>query len=157
METINIYLNKEQRKEIDKMKVKYHLSLTTIVDIICEITNDSLFLNADEITTNDFKTRHLYEHTKYKTSISMPKWAEKNKDQLIKPNRFINNSIQAYLKKEIHLYIKKADILNGKHGYWNRINQELTTRTDEWWEYHRFLIMQHRKERNKKNGTNTES
>ena len=150
MNTINIYLDKQQRKELDKLKVKHHLSLTTIVDIVSEITYDCLFLNADDKTNNDFKTRHLYEHTKKKTSITMPKWVERNKDHLEKPNRFVNNSIQAYLKKEIHLYIKKADILNGKHGYWNRINQELTTRTDDWWEYHKFVIMQHRKERNNK-------
>ena len=147
MNTINIYLTKQQRQKIDKMKVKYKLSLTTIVDIICEITNQCLWINGEEKSTYDMFNRNLYKR-EGKTSIKEPLWIRRNK--LEHPNRYVNNCLQAYLRNEIHLFVQKTDSLEGKHGYWNAINQELLKREDNWWEYNRFIRMQKRNERENK-------
>ena len=137
---INIYTNKEERKLIDSLKVKYQLSLTTIVDILCEITWDCFYLNADKELFEKIKNTHLYERSN-KTSIKQPRIL--NKYDLEHPNRFVNNCVHLYLSKDIKKYINK-DILEGKYGYWNRIDKELTTRQDNWWQFNNHIRMQRR-------------
>ncbi len=138
---INIYTDKEERKLIDSLKVKYQLSLTTIVDILCEVTYDCLFLNTDKDIKEKVLNEHLYQRTN-KTSIKQPRIL--NKYDLQYPGRFANNCLHLYISKQIAKYIKNADILNGKYGYWNRIEQELVKRTDNWWQYNTHLRMQRR-------------
>lgn len=146
MNTINIYLTKDQKKQVDKLKVKYQLSLTTIVDVLCEITWDCLFLNADKELEERFKTKHIFILTN-KTSIKMPKYL-KNKE-LEHPNRYVNNCLQVYLRHEPTLWFKK-DIVEGKNQYWNRIERELTKRTDNWWKYNEYIRYQSRMQKGNK-------
>lgn len=136
---INIYIAKEDRKKLDELKVKYKLSLTTIVDILIYITLDCLKLNANKETLTKFTTQTLYVKGD-KTSIKIPRTYKKDKnfDDLDK-NKFANNCLNVYIKKEIHLYITNADILNGKYGYWNRINEEMQKRNDPRWQYNEKL------------------
>lgn len=145
-ETINIYLSNEQRKKVDSLKVKYRLSLTTIVDILCELMQDALFLNADKELEERFKNKHLYALCK-KTSIKVPRFIKKMEN--VKPCRYVNNILQAYLRGEMRLFIK-SDILEGKNGFYARLEKELTTREDNWWEYNRYIRMQKRFERTNK-------
>ena len=145
METLNIYLTKEQKQQVDKLKVKYQLSLTTIVDVLVEITWDCLILNCDNELTTRFKEKHIYPLTQ-KTSIKMPKYL-KNK-YLEHPNRFANNCLQMYLRHEPTIFLKK-DVVEGKHQYWNRIEKELTKRTDNWWKYNEYIRYQSRMNKGK--------
>lgn len=149
--TINIYLTKEERKKVDLLKAKYHLSLTTIVDVLCDITEQTFFLNCDENLYNDLKNRHWYALVE-KTSIKEPKlfskkirgteqkaiWEESHK------TRFANNVLHIYLYKEIGKFIQHQDLLNGKYGYWNNIEKELNKRVDNFWQYNEHIRLQRR-------------
>ena len=135
---INVYIAKEDRKIIDQLKVKYHLSLTTIVDILIEITYDCLKLNADKETTERFTTSYLYIRGN-KTSIKIPRHYKLDQYENVDKSRFASNCLNVYLKHEINLFITNKDILEGKYGYWNRINNEMEKRYDNRWQYNENL------------------
>lgn len=136
---INVYIEKDDRKKIDDLKVKYKLSLTTIVDILIEVTYDCLKLNCNEDILNKFIKQNLYVQGN-KTSIKMPRSYRKNKEyENVERNKYANNCLNAFIKKDIVKFIQNKDILEGKYGYWNRINQEMKKRYDPKWQYNENL------------------
>ena len=148
---LNLYLNKEERQKCNKLKVKYQLSLTTIIDVLCEYTMQCLKLENNETILNDFTTRHLYAH-EGKTSITEPKCLKRY--EIKNKSAYVNNVLHTYLNNDIGIYIKHVDIITGKYGYWNSIEKELQKRTDNWWNYNQHVryLMRYLKE-NKKVGT----
>ena len=138
MKTINIYLNKEERQKIEKLKVKYQLSLTTILDILCEYTMISLKYENNETLLNDFTTRHLYAQ-EGKTSIKEPR--NLYKLEIKNKSAYLNNVLHTWLNKDIGRYIKHVDLITGKYGYYNSIEKELNKRTDAWWNYNQQARM----------------
>ena len=134
-----IYIANEDKKKIDEVKIKYKLSLSAIVDILIYVTLDCLTCNADKEVKEKFTTKHLYPLIN-KTSIQMPKRYKKDLNfKNVDKTRFANNCLNAFIKKDIAKYIKNADILNGKYGYWNRIHQEMQKTIDPRWNYNENL------------------
>lgn len=146
-DTINIYLNKDERKQIDILKQKYQLSLTTIIDILCFETF-RIFLHYGQLKLDELTKSYLYEH-KCKTSIKTPKTFKTiNNGQgenhywiAIKKSRFTTNVIKIYLYKDIKKYIE-SDV--GIQEYWNSINKKFTTTKDEWWAYNQHIRYERR-------------
>ena len=145
--TINIYLDSQYRKQVESLKVKYRLSLTTIVDVITKITFKYFLWSKEDINNaTRLYDEYLYPKGK-KTSIKEPKlykenpyingtsWHKENRK-----SRFTTNCLMIYLKKEIKNYIKQEDV----EKYYNDINKELTTRKDEFWNYNEHIRMQRR-------------
>ena len=141
---INIYTSKEDRKLIDNLKVKYQLSLTTIIDVLCDKTEDIFFMNGNKQLMETLKNVNIYG-SKGKTSIKEPRiFSQKRREndkewEKTQKSRFANNVLHIYLNKDIHKYIKNATLLNGKYGYWNSIEQELKKRVDNWWNYNQHV------------------
>ena len=136
---INVYIAKEDRKKLDEIKVKNQLSLTAIVDILIEITYDCLKLNCNEETMKKITNMYVYQRGN-KTSIKIPRSYKRNTMyETVDKSRFASNCLNIYLKKEINIFIKNKDILEGKYGYWNRINQEMKNRHDPKWQYNENL------------------
>ena len=134
--TINIYTSKEDRKTIDKLKVKYQLSLTTIIDILLFVTTK--YLNEESI--KDLANKYKYKKSQ-KTSIKTPKIYKDLKWENIKENIYATNVLQIYLKKDINKYIENKETLQ---KYYNDINNKMTTTNDEFWNYNQHIRMQRR-------------
>lgn len=139
--TINVYLNNEERKQIDNLKVKYQLSLTTITDILVMATMKVFLQTNNKELIERLKNEYLYIPGK-KTSIKQPKiFSDKElfaKEQ--HKSRFATNVIMIYLKKEIKNYVNEQ--LASK--YWNDCNKKLTTTKDSFWNYNQHIRLQRR-------------
>ena len=135
-DTINIYTSKDQRKEIDKIKVKYQLSLTTIVDILV-FTTTKLLKSTEKL--EELTSKYVYKKGG-KTSIKKPKIFRELKWQNIKENRFATNVLMIYLHKDISKWLEKEDITK----YYNMCNEKMTKTTDEFWNYNQHIRMQRR-------------
>lgn len=151
--TINIYLNTEERKQLDNLKVKYRVSLTTIADVVTKITFKYFLQNEEKLEGND-KLKKLFKEYLYikgrKTSIKEPKGYKKEEGgqyitgntyaQNVSKSRFVTNCLVIYIKKEIKKHIREE---LAEH-YWNDINKELTNRKDEFWNYNDHIRLQRR-------------
>lgn len=135
--TINIYLDKTDRDAIDKLKVKYELSLTTIVDILVFVTTK--YLENTEIYEN-LQKDYIYNKGK-KTSIKKPKIFNSLNWENLKECKYCTNVLLLYVRKDIKKYIKDQETLN---KYYNLINQKMTTTKDEFWNYNNHIRMQRR-------------
>ena len=144
-DTINIYLNKQERKMMDDIKYKYQLSLTTIADIITFWTYHTFLVIDQPILAKEHKQEELleyklaneyfYEH-KYKTSIKKPKRIKSGlfkgaKNQNKAYSKFVDNSLKIYLYKDINKYSNDKNMIQKE--YWNKINAELQNTRDEYW------------------------
>ena len=139
--TINIYLSKEDKRKIDALKVKYQLSLTTIIDILADVTNDTLKLENNEDLIYRIQNISMYQ-AENKTSVKEPKCF--GRLEIENKNKYANNILHIYLNNEIGKLITHSDLITGKYGYWNRINKEMQTRKDNWWQYNETLRLQRR-------------
>ena len=154
--TINIYLNSQERKLVDDLKVKYRLSLTTIVDVITKHTFKYFLQYAYEYNNkNEEDLKRLYKEYIYnkgkKTSIKEPQIFKKENggDYLVgneyakgqSKSKFTTNCLIIYLNKDIKNYVKEEEM---QKAYWNNINKELTTRKDDWWNYNDHIRYQRR-------------
>lgn len=140
-ETINIYLNKEDRKQMDLIKNKYQLSLTTIVDILCFETYHT-FLQYAPLQLDVLTDSYMYSKGA-KTSIKKPHvMSDKEifKNQKHK-SRFATNVLMIYLKKDIKKYVEYP---NAAQEYWNRINNKMNNTKDEWWGYNQHIRYERR-------------
>lgn len=134
---INIFLNKDDRKKADEIKVKYQLSLTTIVDLLVQITTIALLTEEN----GQEKIKHLkteYLHSKgAKTSIKIPRTfktdSEWNKDA--KLSVYTTNVLKIYLYKEANKYLTK----DHAEKYYNECNKRMTQTQDNWWNYNQHL------------------
>lgn len=139
--TINVYLNNEDRKQIDNLKSKYQLSLTTITDILVMVTMKVFLQTNNEELIKRLTNEYLYNRGK-KTSIKEPKiFNDKSifaKEQ--HKSRFATNVIMIYLKKEIKNYVNEQ--LASK--YWKECNKKLTTTKDGFWNYNQHIRLQRR-------------
>ena len=154
--TINIYLNSKERKLVDDLKVKYRLSLTTIVDVITKYTFKYFFQYAVEKNNkNEEDLKRLYHEYLYlkgrKTSIKEPQIFKKENGGIYligneyakgqSKSRFVTNSLMIYLNKTIENYVKDKEMVQ---AYWNNINKELLTRKDDFWDYNQYVRKQRR-------------
>lgn len=139
--TINIYLNSQERKLVDDLKVKYQLSLTTIVDILVMVTMKVFLMTNDKEKVDHLKNEYLYTPGR-KTSIKQPKiFSDKElfaKEQ--HKSRFATNVIMLYIKKDIKNYVNQEQA----NKYWNECNSRLTTTKDQFWNYNTHIRMQRR-------------
>lgn len=140
-DTINIYLNKDERKQIDIIKQKYQLSLTTIVDILCFETYHT-FIQYAPLKIDTLTESYLYK-VGAKTSIKKPHVMT---DKQIFMNckhksRFATNVIKIYLQKDIKNYVESP---TGIQEYWNKINSKMTSTKDDWWAYNQHIRYERR-------------
>lgn len=137
-----VYISSEDKKKIDEVKNKYQLSLSAIVDILILITLQILKMDINEEMLNKFTKTHMYPLTN-KTSIQMPKNYKKNLNfDEVDKTRFANNCLNAWIKKDITKFIQHKDLLNGKHGYWNQIQNTMQKTYDPRWDYNQNLRKQ---------------
>lgn len=141
MKSINVFLNKEERKQIDLIKNKYQLSLTTIANILAyETLHLFMQIGKKEQLTKEY----IYKNEKNtKTSIKKPKNSELTINMVDgkSPSRIYTNAIKLYLKKEINKYCNDAKL---KQDYYNKINKKFTTTKDEFYNYNQFIRTQRR-------------
>lgn len=83
-----------------------------------------------------------------KTSIQAPKTMSKSDIEIKQLSKFYTNCIKIYLKHDIKKFLINEQLDSNK--YWNYINQKLTTTTDEFYDYNRFLRYQRRNLRENK-------
>lgn len=134
--TINIYIPKDQRKKIDELKVKYRLSLTTIVDILVFTTWK--YLRGDQIET--LTKTYIYKKGA-KTSVKMPKiFSQLIWNESVKKQRLATNVLMIYLNKDIKKYVADDKV----NKYYNDLNNKMTTTVDEFWDYNQFIKKQRR-------------
>ena len=140
--TINIYLNKDERTKIDNLKVKYQLSLTTITDILVMVTTKVFTQKNDPELLNRLMNTYLYKNGK-KTSIKTPSLFKK--DSLFSKqehkSRYTTNVIKIYLKHDIKTYINDPKLIE---MYWNECNEKMTKTKDEFWDYNKHVRYQRR-------------
>lgn len=129
-ERINIYIEMKDKKKLDEIKYKYHLSYSTIANII--VYN---YIHMDIATeTFNYKTlqeKYIYGKKGTKTSIK-PKtsYAEITKKSILFTNClkiFIENDLEKYLSNE-----KKREKAR------NRIYADFQNRYEENWDGNRF-------------------
>ena len=137
-ETINIYTSKDQRKLIDKLKVKYQLSLTTIVDILVFVTTKYMESNTEKF--EELTNKYVYKKGG-KTSIKKPKIFKTLKWNNVKENRFATNVLLIYIKKDIANWLKNKDDVT---KYYNLCNEKMTKTEDQFWNYNQHIRMQRR-------------
>lgn len=114
---INIYLNNKERQILNQMKYKYHLSYSTIANILGEILIEPLKL--EEIKT------YIYEDkTKYKTSIK-PKDAYKYENR----TQIYTNLLKIYCRNELNKYLPQSKIDKYQTSIYIRMNE---TQDDNW-------------------------
>lgn len=140
---INIYLNKEDRKKVDALKVKYQLSLTTIIDILM-LETISIFNKAEnnEALLNRLFYDYMYNKGQ-KTSITLPR--ETCEQGILKEiknkSRLATNVIKIYIEHDIKNYINDAKLIE---KYYNECNTKLNKAIDNWWNYNQHLRYQRR-------------
>lgn len=140
--TINIYLNKDERKKIDNLKVKYQLSLTTITDILVMVTTKIFNQLEDKTKLEELMTKYLYKRGK-KTSIKTPSLFKKDSifEKQKHKSRYTTNVIMIYLNRDIKKYVDNEKLVN---QYWNETNNKMTTTKDEFWHYNEHIRYQRR-------------
>lgn len=140
--TINVYLNKDDRKKIDNLKVKYQLSLTTITDILVMVTTKIFNQLEDKTKLEKLMTKYLYKRGK-KTSIKTPSLFKKDSifEKQEHKSRYTTNVIMIYLNRDIKKYVDDEKLVN---QYWNETNNKMTTTKDEFWHYNEHIRYQRR-------------
>lgn len=105
---INIYLTYQERKELNEIKYKYHLSYSTIIDIIAnEVWNESQYYICNLLD------HYIYEDEKsYKTCIK-PKQTSYN-EMVKQPTLYLTNVIKCFLKNS---FVEKVGM---KQDTWNK-------------------------------------
>jgi hypothetical protein len=133
---INIYLSTKDKKALDEIKYKYHLSYSTIVNTITrpiyiylreQLEDTDMYKNDREIAKKDKEIN--IEHY-YKTSI-------KPREQ-DKPNVCYENATKMFIRKEMDKYIKEPELTKIR----NMIYNEFQNTYEENWEgnkWHRLL------------------
>lgn len=89
---INIYLEKDERNRLEKIKNRYHLSYSTIARLIVE----SYYPWINE----QLEEHYIYEKKGYKTSIKPKKSIIVNKPSIV-----YTNAIKIFLKKDLKKYV----------------------------------------------------
>lgn len=124
---LNIYLSSNDKKELDKIKYKYHLSYSTIANII------AIALSRQEFTNQFCNDRLFTESTNKKTSIK-----PRLKYEAINNNIYFDNVVKCFLRRELKNYLNEEQ--------YNRINtkiyNEFQNTYEENWEgnkWHRLL------------------
>lgn len=87
---VNIYLTYKEKKELCSIRDKYHLSFSTISNIIARNTA----LTGKIIEDKEYK----YKEKGYKTSIK-PK-CEPYLDEIVNKSKYYTNAVKRYLRKE---------------------------------------------------------
>lgn len=140
MKTINIYIRKDKKEQIDKMKLRYQLSLTTIVDILVFETYKLLNDPKDNTLINKFKGNYIYLKTA-KTSIKEPKVYSMLNMTHREKCIFATNVLECYMRKDFKQYIKDQTKLN---KYYCKCDRKMTDTYEENWNYNNFIRMQRR-------------
>lgn len=109
MKIVNIYITTTDRKRLEELKWKYHVSYSTIANT-CVMKLAKCIGN---------QCGYLYEEKGYKTSIKCKlEWELENISQLY------TNCLKIFLKDEINKYVKedngkiKSSILNELNNTW---------------------------------------
>ena len=121
--SVNIYLTREDKRKLNEIKYRYHLSYSTIANIL--VNHLCMPCKLDLIY------KYIYEETeKIKTHIE----PRNNKDHQF--GRYVyTNAIKIYLKQDLKKYInddRKIQSINGK------IQREFETTIEDNWDGNRF-------------------
>lgn len=136
-DTINIYLTKDERKQLDIIKSKYQLSLTTITDILCFETYHTFIQLGNEEQIRKLTEEYIYKNGA-KTSIKKPNVMKSNgifKDTK-KKSRFATNVLKIYLYKDIKNYTEDKELIS---SFYNKVNEKMTKTQDQYWNYNNYL------------------
>ena len=138
--TINIYLNTKDREEIEKLKVKYNLSLTTITDILIF---ESLIILKKESNKGLFdKFRKEYILSKgQKTSIKKPRILKQLEINDTEINKLCTNVLTIYIRKELKHYFTNEKELN---RFYSNVDRKMNETYEEFWDYNYFVRKQRR-------------
>ena len=138
---INIYLNGKEKKKINDLKNKYHLSYSTIANIITGV-----FYSCKELQA-DLKDHYIYEDkTSTKTSIK-PSRNKQIQYNYEKPAMIYTNALKIFLNEDLKKYIaneKRRNQIN------NMIYSQFQNTYDDNWDGNRFCRQMPRFIRNNK-------
>ena len=138
---VNIYINNEEHKQLEKISQKYKVSLSTIADILIQTTYYEM-IHEGKDKTQDYNTQLQMEYIlkngfEKKTSCK-PKCYNKGSlyaEQISKKDCYTTNVIKLYCTKEIEKYLTEE----GKKCYYEKINKKFQETKEQFWNYNNFL------------------
>lgn len=121
---VNVYLTKEERKQLTNTKYYYHISLSTIANILVDNLNIEDFKKYEQVL--------IYENAKRNCQTSI-------KPRIPGQKILIKNSLYLYtniLKLWIHNdFIKKGFMTEKQfHKYYKNVLHEFETRKEDNWD-----------------------
>lgn len=122
---INIYLTNADRKRLNELKYKYHLSYSTMANII----TDKI---CSQIKQKEFKNYLYDDKTKYRTSIK-PRNAFKYENR----TQIYTNCIKLFTRGDLRKYMDEKDAVNLEISILNEMNDTY----DENWDGNRLNRM----------------
>lgn len=122
---INIYLTNADRKRLNELKYKYHLSYSTMANIIADKI-------CSQIKQKEFKTYLYQDKTKYKTSIK-PRNAYKYENR----TQIYTNTIKVFCRGDLRKYMDEKDAVNLELSILNEMHDTY----DENWDGNRLNRM----------------
>lgn len=124
MKPLNIYLSRKDKKELNELRMKYHISFSTIADIL-----GYHFLTL--FTNEEIEESYIHNgKEEIKTSIKPRKRYEINK-----PSVFYTNVLLMYLRKETKYYLEKCNRYDEKKyaKVMNKITTDMKNTYEENW------------------------
>lgn len=126
---LNIYLNGKERKKLNDLKNKYHLSYSTMANIITGV-----FYSCIELQSH-LKDHYLYEDkTSTKTSIKPSKEKQITYD-FEKPTMVFTNALKIFLNDDLKKYIEDE---RKRNKLLNMIYSQFQNTYDENWDGNTF-------------------
>ena len=136
MKTINIYITAKHKAELDRLRSKYKVSLSTLIGKLSFAFINSLNKYGDfNKTLEALSNSYLQKDNTYKTSCKPRELNETLANTIKNKNCFASNLVYIYLEKQIKNYVNDK----GLTEFYMILDRELQKATDIYWDYNQQI------------------
>ena len=140
MKTINIYITREQKQRLDRIRSKYKVSLSTLTGTVAYWLVYVLLHDDRKETIKELQEKYIQSTTTYKTSVKPREVLEVLGNEITDKSKFTSNALVIYLEHKIQDYVSKKYV----DTYYAKIDKKLNETFDVYWDYNCSIRNQRR-------------